>query len=63
MLTAAPHAQEPGDPDVTLGNVLTQMPAGGWGAVAPPPGVGVGGSASPLSGEEEALKLSGIEEL
>lgn len=62
MLAAAPHAQ-PRDPDVTLGNVLTQMPAGEWGAVAPPPGVGAGGSASPLSGEDEALTPSGIEEL
>ena len=53
--STALHAQEPRDPDVTLGNVLTQMPAGGgWGevvvvAVARLPGMGAGGSASPLS--------------
>lgn len=63
MLAAALYAWEPRDPDVTLGNVLTQMPAGGWGAVAPLPGVGAGGSASPLSGEDKALELSGVGEL
>lgn len=53
--STALHAQEPRDPDVTPDNVLTQMPAGGgWGevvvvAVAHLPGMGAGGSASPLS--------------
>lgn len=50
VLAAALYAREPRDPDVTHGNVLTQMPAGGRGAVAPLLGVGAGGSANPLSG-------------